>query len=226
MHAWYKYVLMIEYSYVPGTAARVVYRVCVYCVVPVLHWKESRCAKRSWHDILQQNVLVLLIAYPTRLLMRLSCSDAVRTYTGTALYLVRQAGLTFRLTYVLFLRCTWQLGGIRSKTLLVIVRVDVLMLMSSDVMRCSMFVRNPDTWQPGSLSCEYDRLNSLNSTLQAAWYITYARWTCIFYISSTPEYNIRKKHIIRTCLMYHAACKVEYQPFKRSYSPLTCFNFL
>ena len=70
----------IEYSYVPGTAARVVYRVYVY-------WKESRCAKRSWHDIqvLQQYVLVLLIAYPTRLLMRLSCSDAVQTYAGAAL---------------------------------------------------------------------------------------------------------------------------------------------
>ena len=27
-------------------------------------------------------------------------------------------------------------------------------------------------------------------------------------------------------LRYHAACKVEYQPFKRSYSQLTFFNFL
>ena len=26
--------------------------------------------------------------------------------------------------------------------------------------------------------------------------------------------------------MYHAACKVEVQPFKRSYSQLTFFNFL
>ena len=32
-------------------------------------------------------------------------------------------------------------------------------------------------------------------------------------------------HIIRTCLMYHAACKVESQPFKRSWSQLTFFNF-
>ena len=31
--------------------------------------------------------------------------------------------------------------------------------------------------------------------------------------------------IIRTCLMYHAACKVEFQPFKRLYSELTFFNF-
>ena len=37
---------------------------------------------------------------------------------------------------------------------------------------------------------------------------------------------VHKKHIIRTCLMYHAACKVEFQPFKRSYSQLTFFNFL
>jgi len=35
---------------------------------------------------------------------------------------------------------------------------------------------------------------------------------------------VHKKHIMRTCLMYHAACKVEFQPFKRSYSQLTFFN--
>ena len=29
---------------------------------------------------------------------------------------------------------------------------------------------------------------------------------------------------MRTCLMYHAACKVKIQPFKRSYSQLTFFN--
>ena len=32
---------------------------------------------------------------------------------------------------------------------------------------------------------------------------------------------VHKKHIMRTCLMYHAACKVEFQSFKRSYSQLT-----
>ena len=32
---------------------------------------------------------------------------------------------------------------------------------------------------------------------------------------------VHKKHIIRTCLMYHAACKVEFQPLIRSYSRLT-----
>ena len=37
---------------------------------------------------------------------------------------------------------------------------------------------------------------------------------------------VHKNHVIRTCLMYHAACKVEFQPFKRSYSQLTFFNFL
>ena len=29
-----------------------------------------------------------------------------------------------------------------------------------------------------------------------------------------------------TRLMYHEACKVEFQPFKRPYSQLTIFNFL
>ena len=27
---------------------------------------------------------------------------------------------------------------------------------------------------------------------------------------------VHKKHIIRTCLMYHAACKVKFQPFKQA----------
>ena len=36
---------------------------------------------------------------------------------------------------------------------------------------------------------------------------------------------VHKNHIIRRCLMYHAACKVEFQPFTRSYSQLTFFNF-
>ena len=38
--------------------------------------------------------------------------------------------------------------------------------------------------------------------------------------------HIYKNHIMRTRLMYHAACKVEFQPFKRLYSQLTFFNFL
>ena len=37
---------------------------------------------------------------------------------------------------------------------------------------------------------------------------------------------MQNKHAQRTCLMYHAACKVECQPFNRSYSQLTFFNFL
>ena len=37
---------------------------------------------------------------------------------------------------------------------------------------------------------------------------------------------VHENHIILTCLMYHAACKVEFQPFKRSHSQLTFFNFL
>ena len=34
-----------------------------------------------------------------------------------------------------------------------------------------------------NVSCEYDRLNGSNSTLQAAWYIRHVRWACFFYIS-------------------------------------------
>ena len=35
-----------------------------------------------------------------------------------------------------------------------------------------------------NVSCEYDRLNGWNSTLQAAWNVRHVRWTCLFYISS------------------------------------------
>ena len=38
--------------------------------------------------------------------------------------------------------------------------------------------------------------------------------------------ELQNKHAQRTCLMYHAAYKVEFQPFNRSYSLLTFFNFL
>ena len=37
--------------------------------------------------------------------------------------------------------------------------------------------------------------------------------------------SVHKNHIIRTWMMYHAACKVEFQPFKRSYSQLTFSTF-
>ena len=33
------------------------------------------------------------------------------------------------------------------------------------------------------VSCEYDRLNGWNSTLQAVWYIRHVRWTRLFYVS-------------------------------------------
>ena len=36
---------------------------------------------------------------------------------------------------------------------------------------------------------------------------------------------VHKNHILQTRLMYHAACKVEFQPLKRLYSQLTFFNF-
>ena len=36
---------------------------------------------------------------------------------------------------------------------------------------------------------------------------------------------VHKNHSKRTRLMYHAACTVEFQPFKRLYSQLTFFTF-
>ena len=37
---------------------------------------------------------------------------------------------------------------------------------------------------------------------------------------------VHKSHIIRTRLMYNAACEVEFQLLKRLYSQLTFFNFM
>ena len=37
---------------------------------------------------------------------------------------------------------------------------------------------------------------------------------------------VHKNQNTRTCLMYHAACKVEFNHSNRSYSQLTFFNFL
>ena len=36
--------------------------------------------------------------------------------------------------------------------------------------------------------------------------------------------EMQNKHVQRTCLVYHTACKVEFQPFNRSHSQLTFFN--
>ena len=49
--------------------------------------------------------------------------------------------------------------------------------------------------------------------------------------SHRPISFMRIKHRTRThdnlckCLVYHAACNVDFQPFTQSYSQLTVFNF-
>ena len=53
-----------------------------------------------------------------------------------------------------------------------------------------------------------------------------AVWPREFYHGMKQIRLVHKNQLIRTCLMYHAACEVEFQPFKRSYSQLTIFNFL
>ena len=45
-------------------------------------------------------------------------------------------------------------------------------------------------------------------------------------INITFNYKYQNKHVQRTCLVCHAACEVEFQPFNRSYSQPTFFNFL
>ena len=40
------------------------------------------------------------------------------------------------------------------------------------------------------------------------------------------KYQVQNNHAQRACLTYHAACKVEFQPFNWSYSQPTFFIFL
>ena len=36
---------------------------------------------------------------------------------------------------------------------------------------------------------------------------------------------VHKNHTIRTCLMYHAACKIEFQPFKQAVLTADVFQY-
>ena len=66
-------------------------------------------------------------------------------------------------------------------------------------------------WSP----CQYIQLCFINlSMLQIRQFQPFKRL-----------YSQLTFHIIRTCLMYHAASKVEFQPFTRPYSQLTFFTF-
>ena len=49
-----------------------------------------------------------------------------------------------------------------------------------------------------NVSCEYDRLNDWNSTLQAAWCIRHVRWTCLFF-DSFITYCLWTKPTISGC---------------------------
>ena len=44
-----------------------------------------------------------------------------------------------------------------------------------------------------------------------------------WFIFSCPPFS---RELFQNIIMYHAACKVEFQPFNRSYSQLTFFNIL
>ena len=70
--------------------------------------------------------------------------------------------------------------------------------------------------------------NHSNGRTHSCRFSTFYLKKCVSVKLSINNHIVRlvhKNHIIRTRLMYHAACKVEFQPFKRSYSQLTFFNF-
>ena len=78
--------------------------------------------------------------------------------------------------------------------------------------------------------CKLIKFTQSDSVYHGICYIYFDAWciTCYWGNSAMFAGGVRfyKKHVIRTCLMYHAACKVEFQPFTRLYSQLTFFNFL
>ena len=75
---------------------------------------------------------------------------------------------------------------------------------------------------PGSIQGSHRRISFIRINIEHARTIFCVKLSINNHIVGL----VRKKHIIRTRLMYHAACKVEFQPFKRLYSQLTFFNFL
>ena len=76
-----------------------------------------------------------------------------------------------------------------------------------------------------NVSCEYDRLNGCNSTLQAAWYVRHVRWTCLFYSSFIIWFLWTKPTILSLILSFTQklvrACSMFY-PYEgyRSVTPL------
>ena len=81
-----------------------------------------------------------------------------------------------------------------------------------EVLEVSAAVLNPE-----ALPCKY--LSTHSQRCRAPKYLIYREYPqqqqC-----RTPKYCEKYR-----CTWYHAACKVEFQPFNRSYSQLTCFNF-
>ena len=77
----------------------------------------------------------------------------------------------------------------------------------------------PGAWRRGSWHFQVASLH-----LYSSMDLLFVRFT--IFPSWANVGLVHKNHIVRTCLMYHAACKVEFQPFKRLYSQLTFFNFL
>ena len=66
-------------------------------------------------------------------------------------------------------------------------------------------------FDPGSIQGSHRPIGTLHDKTENARMIVCVKLS----ISNHLVCLVHKKHIIRTCLMYHAACKIGFQPFKQ-----------
>ena len=131
----------------------------------------------------------------------------------------------------------------------VVLTADVFQLLNKIYVDRDMSYVYPNT-SSACVSCEYDPKTPASWDTTVVWPHAIRNWvpvrsimlaicltaaspwprkghTDVFLFSFGIEHNpIGMCCAACYCLMYHAACKVEFQPFKRSYSQLTFFNFL
>ena len=92
---------------------------------------------------------------------------------------------SFRYTAFVVVFVKMSAGSISVRTWLTLIRPLSMSSVQNHLRscRCLVLAEYPFCKKLKNVSCEYDRLNGWNSTLQAAWYIRHVRSTCLLYIS-------------------------------------------
>jgi len=76
---------------------------------------------------------------------------------------------------------------------------------------------------PGSIQGSHRPISfMIKHTVEHAWTIFCVKLS----INNHIVCLVHKNHIIRTCLMYHAACKIEFQPFKQVVLTADVFQYI